>query len=195
MSETNDDDYYVKRICNDDIDAFEVIVRRYQRYVCGLVAKYSSSSLVEELSHEVFIHVFQSIRSYRGDGKFKSWLSTITIRVCYKSLRQKYRNREFNESDLSTGGEDWLRSLQHEEASRLFEEGEQKKQAGEVLDWALEKLSPEDRMIVSLIYLDDKPVKEVALMLGWGVSKVKVRMFRARKRLKTLFEKKLTTRI
>ena len=60
------------------------------------------------------------------------------------------------------------------------------KEAGEVLEWALERLSPEDRTVLELIYLEGFSGKEVALQLGWSVANVKIRSFRSRRKLEKL---------
>ena len=188
MTDEREDSECVALVRTGDVQAFEVLVRRYQGYVCSLVIKYLSREYVEEVSQEVFVEAFQSIHTFRGDAPFRSWLSTIAIRTCYAHLRQKYKNREISESQLTEGGEDWCRHMAGEAATRDFDEGERRKHAAEVLTWAMEQLGPEDRMVMSLLYLEDRSVRDAAQILGWGVPKVKVRAFRARKVLRGLFD-------
>ena len=75
-----------------------------------------------------------------------------------------------------------------EKSSQIYEDTGAVKEAGEILEWALERLSPEDRMVLELVYLEGLSGKEAAAQLGWSVANVKIRSFRSRRRLEKLLK-------
>jgi len=89
-------------------------------------------------------------------------------------------------SSLTEKHQEWLENVISDTSDRAFGEHGSRKEAREVLDWALAKLSAEDRMVLELVYLEGLTVKEAAEMLGWTTANVKVRSFRSRRKLKKL---------
>jgi RNA polymerase sigma factor (sigma-70 family) len=91
-------------------------------------------------------------------------------------------------SSLAKESHDLLEHLGTGRAQEVFEAKSSHEEAVRILDWALEQLSPEDRMVVTLTSLEEKSVAEAAELLGWTKVNVKVRAHRARKKLKTIIE-------
>ena len=89
-------------------------------------------------------------------------------------------------SDLTDSHQGWLEKTLSNQSDKSFHEKGREKEAKELLDWALSKLSAEDKMVIELVYLEGLSVKEAARLLGWSVANVKVRSFRSRKKLETL---------
>ena len=89
-------------------------------------------------------------------------------------------------SSLTEKHKDWLEQAMMAESEKDLHERAVQKEARELLDWALSRLSAEDRTVLELVYLEGQSVKEAAALLGWSVSNVKVRSFRSRRRLKKL---------
>lgn len=89
-------------------------------------------------------------------------------------------------SVLSEKHHHWLEEVLSNKSGQSIEETGSQREAKELLDWALGKLSPEDRMVLELVYLEDLSMKEAAGLLGWSVANVKVRSFRSRRKLKKL---------
>jgi RNA polymerase sigma-70 factor (ECF subfamily) len=108
------------------------------------------------------------------------------VRTCYDFWRARYRNREISISSLTERQQHWLESVISAQSSRSFAADEEHQARKDVLDWALSQLSAEDRMVVELVYLEELSGKEAAKLLGWSVANVKVRSFRARKKLQKL---------
>jgi len=96
-------------------------------------------------------------------------------------------------SDLSENHRDWLEKTWSHQSDTSFYEKSRVKEARETLDWGLERLSAQDRMVLELVYLEGLSVKEAAGLLGWSAAKVKVRSFRSRKKLETLFKRVIPT--
>jgi len=180
------DSEIIRRIIDGDVNSFEYLLNKYQDHVLRIVKKHIPYNEVEETAHNVFVRAYQALPGFKEQGSFKQWLSAITVRTCYDFWRKQYRSRELPMSDLSERHRDWLEKKMSSESDLSFSEESRAKEAGELLDWALSKLSAEDRMVIELVYLEGLSVKEASGLLGWSVSNVKVRSFRSRKKLKTL---------
>jgi RNA polymerase sigma-70 factor (ECF subfamily) len=178
----------IRRIIDGDVNSFEHLLKRYQDYVLRIVTKHIPYNEVEEMAQEVFVKTYQALPGFKEQGSFKQWLSAITVRTCYDFWRKRYRSRELPMSGLSERHRDWLEKTLSNQSDKSFYEKAREKEARELLDWALSKLSARDRMIIELVYFEGLSVKEAAGLLGWGVSNVKVRSFRSRKKLKTLLK-------
>lgn len=159
---------------------------RYQAHVLGILKRHLPFDQVEETAQEVFIRVFQSLASFKGDSSFKSWLSSIAVRTCYDFWRKRYRMKEVSMSTLDESQQEWLERMAFDQSAESFEALGRQAEAREVLNWALARLSAEDRMVLELVYLEGRSVKEASKLLGWSVANVKVRSFRSRNKLNKL---------
>jgi RNA polymerase sigma-70 factor (ECF subfamily) len=179
----------VYQVVSGDVNAFERLLKRYEAHVLRIVKKHIPFDKVEEVAQDVFIRIYQSLPNFKRDDSFKQWLSTITVRTCYDFWRKHYRYREIPISSLSEKHQAWLEEAMATRSSQSFDDIASQNEAREILDWALDRLSPEDRMVLELVYLEGYSVKEAANLLGWSTAKVKVRSFRSRKKLHNLFRK------
>jgi RNA polymerase sigma-70 factor (ECF subfamily) len=184
----------IAQIVSGEVNAFERLLKRYQAHVVRIVKKHIPFDKVEEVAQDVFIRVYQSLPNFKRDDSFKKWLSTITIRTCYDFWRKHYRYREIPMSSLSEKHQVWLEEATSTSSTQSFHEKDAQKEAREILDWALDRLSPEDRIVLELVYLEGFSVKEAANLLGWSTAKVKVRSFRSRKKLHKLINEMSLTR-
>jgi len=177
----------ISRVLNGHPNDFESLLVKYKEHVVKVVTAHVPYDQVEETAHDVFVRVYKSLPNYKSKGSFKGWLTSIAVRTCYDFWRKQYRSRELPIADLSQAHQQWIDLVLSNQSQKLFEENCGHREAHEVLEWALAKLSPEDRMVIELVYLQEKPVKEAARLLGWSAANVKVRSFRARQQmLKTL---------
>ena len=182
----------VRRITDGDVNAYEHLMKKYKGYVFKIVNKHIPYEQVEETAQDVFVRAYQSLPNFKKKSSFKQWLAKITVRTCYDFWRKAYRNRELPMSSLTENQKDWLEKVIADQASQSFYEEGAQKEAAEVLNYALDRMSAEDRMVLELIYLEGLSGKEAAALLGWSVANVKIRSFRARKKLhKLLTEKKM----
>jgi RNA polymerase sigma-70 factor (ECF subfamily) len=185
FSDTEDNEV-IRQVVEGNVNAFEHLLTKYKNYVANLVAKHLPYNHVEETAHEVFVRAYQSLPTFKGISSFKQWLSSIAVRTCYDFWRVRYRSRELLVSSLSEKHREWLETVISDSSSCSYYDQGARKEARELLDWALERLSPEDRMVLELVYLEGLSVKEVAELLGWSAANVKVRSFRSRKKLRKL---------
>ncbi|HTQ52037.1 MAG TPA: RNA polymerase sigma factor [Candidatus Acidoferrales bacterium] len=164
-----------------DAESFEPLVRKYSPRVFATARRYARrESEVEDIAQEVWLKAFGRLASFRGEAPFEHWLMRLTVRTCYDFLRGHQRNRESTFSDLTEPECDWLEGFvaQPEAASENAEA------ARLLVTRVLERLSPPARLIITLLEIEDRSVKEVAALTGWSVPLVKVRAFRARREMR-----------
>jgi RNA polymerase sigma-70 factor (ECF subfamily) len=176
----------VRQILDGNVDAFESLVTRYEGPVLKIVKKHVPPGEVEETVQNVFVQVYRSLATFKGEGHFSQWLSSIATRTCYDYWRRAYRSQEVPMSALTDKHREWLDAVVSEESERMVDEEVSRKEARELLEFALAKLSAEDRMVLELVYLEGLSVKDAADLLGWSTANVKVRSFRTRKKLEKL---------
>lgn len=181
-SELSDSDI-IRSVIAGDVDKFELLIERYRAHVFAVVRRHIPKSQSDEVAHNIFIKAYQGLPGFMGKSGFKQWLSGIAVRTCYDFWRKEYRSRELPMSQLTDAHREWLENTISEDAEKTFDENEQIEHARELLKWALNKLSAADRMVIDLVYLEERSHKEAAALLGWSVTNVKVRAHRARKLL------------
>lgn len=164
-----------------DAESFEPLVQKYSPRVFATARRYARrESEVEDIAQEVWLKAFGRLRSFRGEAPFEHWLMRLTVRTCYDFLRGHQRNRESTFSDLTEPERDWLERFvtQPEAAS------ENADAARLLVTRVLERLSPPAQLIITLLEIEDRSVKEIAALTGWSVPLVKVRAFRARREMR-----------
>lgn len=188
------DKVIIERVLHGQVNAFETLLEKYRDHVFGIVLKHVPYDKAEEVAHDAFVRTYRSLSTFNGSGSFKHWLSGITVRCCYDFWREHYKNREWPISSLSEDHQKWVDSLLATRSLESLHEEARQQEAQEVLEWAMDRLSAEDRTVLTLVYLDDFPVKETANLLRWSITKVKVRAHRARHRLRKLLSDLLPSR-
>jgi RNA polymerase sigma-70 factor (ECF subfamily) len=145
----------------------------------------------EDLAQDVFVQFFKTLDRYDRARPLEHWVSRLALNVCLKALRSRGRRPEWRWSDLSEGEQVVVDSLLHGPET----DASQARDGRELLVKLFDSLSAQERMILTLLHLEEKPVAEIAAMTGWNATLVKVRAFRARaklrKALETLERKKL----
>jgi RNA polymerase sigma-70 factor (ECF subfamily) len=167
----------IAAVLRGETASFEPLIRRYQSRLFAMARRYSrNESQVEDLVQEIFIKAFQKLSSYRGEAPFEHWLMRLAVRTCYDFLREQQRSRESTFSDVSSCETDWLDRFIAEPGR----DPEAAAAARELVAAIFERLSPAARLVLTLLEIEDRSVKEIAQMTGWSVALVKVRAFRAR---------------
>lgn len=167
----------IRRALGGDHDAYGRLVRRYQGQLAGQIWRASRQRAdYEELMQEVFVEAFQSLAKYRGDAPVLAWLRKIATRVCFrywKRLSASASHQSFTD-------------LRWDDVA-ASPDGEQRQvDSVEAVHQLLSRLSPRDRLVVTLIYLEGRSVAEAADLAGWSQTMVKVQCFRARKKLQKI---------
>ena len=178
-----------------DESAFEEIVRRYSPRVFRFASKFfRQRSVVEEAAQEVFLKAFTELGSYEGRGSMEGWLTRITTNTCLNMLRKAKRMPELTLADLNDDQNEWLDRNLSAAAVAQHESAERGLVAADLAGRVLERLSPDDQLVLTLVDGEDASVKDVAEVTGWSESKVKVQTFRARRRMRQAVEKLLLGR-
>jgi RNA polymerase sigma-70 factor (ECF subfamily) len=176
---TVDDETLVAETLAGNHDAFAELVARYRRRVFHTAARFARDHhQLDDIAQEVFVRAFRHLAKFRRDAPFAHWLARITVSACYDFLRKERRVREQVPLDAQ--------HLDLRDAGA--EAGAAARRARELLDVAMRRLSPPERLVLTLCELEERPVREVALLTGWSASNVKVRAFRARQNLKRILE-------
>lgn len=184
----SDDAQAVRRVLAGDTDAFEVLVRAHQEHLFRLLSRHLPHSEVAEAAQEALLDAYQNLAKLRDHERFKSWLSAIALRRSADFWREKSRRAEQGVDFSSAEDMAWLEEAMQEDSSSRFEELTRRQEASRLVEALMEGLSPEDRIAVELFYAEEYGVAEIAEMMGWGESKVKVRLHRARKKMARKYE-------
>jgi RNA polymerase sigma factor (sigma-70 family) len=159
-------------------NAFATLVERYRAYVFTLVLRYvPDRELAEELAQDVFVKAYRSLANFKGDSKFSTWLYTIVNTTCLSQLRKKTAATFFP-------GDEQMINLSGNEGAHVTEYKAKK----ELVAKAIGALPQEDARVITLFYMAEQSVEEIGVILDITEANVKVRLYRARQKLKIILE-------
>lgn len=182
------DEELVQAVLAGDEAAFAVLFERYKRLVVHLVGRFfSQRELVEEFSQVVFTKAYFSLKNFRGgqEKSFTSWISRVTVNVCYDELRRRQRRPEDLFAELGTAESEYIDGVA---AGGSFE-NESALINRDLAEKLLSGLDAKDRLAVTLFHGEEMSIKEVAKAVGWSESNVKVRLMRTRNYLRSLLDR------
>jgi RNA polymerase sigma-70 factor (ECF subfamily) len=170
--------------------AFQVLFERHRRAVAGIAGRFfRHREQIEDIIQESFTKAYLSLGDYRGERErsFASWLARIAVNSCYDELRRAKRRPEIKISELTEDETAWLERRLHSEGpvARLEETAVSRDLATKLLA----RLAPADRLVLTLLNIEDRSVAEVSELTGWSAANVKVRAHRARKTLRRLLRR------
>ncbi len=176
------DNEIISRVLRGEPSLYAELVKRYQKFVFTIALRYAPNREdAEEIAQDVFVKAYRNLADFRGDAKFSTWLYTIVSTTCISFLRKKKLD---------------IRPLDHEQvletASRLdsgFKANtiEQKSKV-QMVNRAIHLLSPDDAKLITLFYKGEQSLEEIGQIMGVEPNTVKVRLHRARQRLKDKME-------
>jgi len=173
----------IAEVLEGNPDSFEPLVLKYQPRVFAIARRYARrEDEVEDIVQTVFIKAYSKLSSYRGDAPFEHWLMRTATFTCYDFLRKHQRNREWIASDLSDEENDWLENVGEDPSEKEASQSAAKA----LVDRLLEGLKPDDRMIITMLDIERKSVKEIAELTDFTESNIKVRAHRARDKMKKI---------
>ena len=179
------DNELIAAVRKGDVSQFEPLIARYQPRVFATARRYARrEDEIQDIVQEVFIKAFQKLDSLRAEAPFEHWLMRLAVRTCYDFLRVHQRNRETTLTDLSDPEVDWLERF----AASPVDNSKNTDAVRALVGRVMEQLSPEARLVITLLEIEDRSVKEIAQLTGWSVPLVKVRAFRARAQMKKILE-------
>lgn len=165
----------IRRVVSGEREAFALLMERYGSKVYGLAARLVGNDLeAEETTQETFIQAFTHLSDFRGEADFGSWLYRIAYNTALKNLRRR-KTVVLPIDDRLTD------SVSDEAADTALAEATEERIA--MVEAALQRLTPDDRTLVTLFYYEERPTRDIAYVLGTTVSNVTTRLHRVRKRL------------
>jgi RNA polymerase sigma-70 factor, ECF subfamily len=186
----------VKLSTQGDEAAFAEIVRRYSPRVFSFSSRFFRRyDLIEEAAQEVFLKAFTQLKNFEGRGSLEGWLTRITVTTCINILRStKQPQAELMVSDLTEDETAWLENKMSNASSVNHRNEEDKLIAADLVNRVLETLPPEDALILQMIDGEGASIKEAVAATGWSESKVKIKAFRARRRMRESVQKLLNAK-
>jgi RNA polymerase sigma-70 factor (ECF subfamily) len=183
------DNEIISRVLKGEQNAYAELVNRYQAYVFTLVLRMiKTREDAEEVAQDVFIKAYRSLADFRGESKFSTWLYTIANTTSITFLRKKKlavhsldNEKVFEVADSRDSG---LRANMVEQKSRV-----------NMVNEAIALLSPDDAEIITLFYKAEQNLEEISKILRLETNTVKVRLHRARTRLKEKMEKNFSEEV
>lgn len=173
----------IDQVLKGNQQKYELLVKKYQAFAFTIALRYTKNREdAEELAQSAFVKAYLNLRDYRGDAKFSTWLYTIVSSLCLSFLRKKKlevhsldQEYVFERADAH---ESSLRADHIEQRSRL-----------QLLSRAMELLHPDDAKLLTLFYKAEQSLDEIARILHIEPNNAKVKLHRARQRLKETMEK------
>ena len=189
MSTGLGDNEIISRVLQGEQNAYAELVNRYQSYVFTLILRMvKSREDAEEIAQDVFVKAYRSLADFRGESKFSTWLYTITNTTSITFLRKKKlevhsldNEKVFEVADSKDSG---FRANLIEQKSRV-----------NMVNEAIAMLSPDDAEIITLFYKAEQNLEEISRILRLETNTVKVRLHRARGRLKEKMEKNFSEEV
>jgi RNA polymerase sigma-70 factor (ECF subfamily) len=189
MSTGLNDSEIISRVLHGEQQAYAELVNRYQNYVFTLALRFTRNREdAEEVSQDIFVKAYRALADFKGNSKFSTWLYTIVNNTCITFLRKKKldtysldKEGVFEAADSMDSG---MRANQVEQKSKVA-----------MVNQAISLLSPDDAEIITLFYKSEQSLEEIAAILGVETNAAKVRLHRARTRLKEKMEKHFTEEV
>jgi RNA polymerase sigma-70 factor (ECF subfamily) len=177
----------VDRTREGDQNAFAQLIQRHKKRVFAILSRYERDNhRVEDLAQDTFLKVWCRLGQYCASAPFQHWISRIAVNVALDHIRYVTRRiKETGFDDLGETSLDWLRS---DDCNREME----KREARELLEQLLNKLSAADRMVIRLQSIEGRSGEEIRQLTGWSTVSVRVRAHRARGRLRATLQTLLT---
>ena len=183
MTTQPSDNDIIVQVLRGNQQLFAELVKRYQNFVFTIILRYvESREDAEEISQDVFVKAYRSLADFRGDSKFSTWLYTITSTTCITHLRRKKHDV------FSLDQENVFARAENLNSGFSANEVEQKSKINMVNN-AIALLSPDDAQVITLFYKAEQSLDEIAVIMGLETNTVKVRLHRARQRLREKMEK------
>src|SRR5204863_8648766 len=148
----------IAAVLGGDAASFEPLVQKYSPRVFATARRYARrESEVEDIVQEVWFKAFQKLKSFRAEAPFEHWLMRLAVRTCYDFLRGHQRNRETSFSELTEPEEDWLDRFVNQPDGAP----ENADAARQLVRRVLERPSPAARLVITLLEIEDRSVKEI----------------------------------
>ena len=183
QSKLSDNDLIMQAIAGNQ-NAYADLVKRHQRFVFTLALRFAKRREdAEEIAQDTFVKAYRSLTSFQKQAKFSTWLYSIVYTTSMTFLRKKRL--------ITSSIDDENNFLQIENSGSFDINNAENKSRSFYLNEAIQQLLPDDAIIITLFYKAEQSLEEIAQVLGMEATTVKVKLFRARQRLKEKLERNL----
>jgi RNA polymerase sigma-70 factor (ECF subfamily) len=174
------------RVRRQDQSAARELVEHLYPLVIRIVRSHLPRRVAEEdLAQEIFLKMFTRLAQFQGAVPFPHWVSRIAVTTCIDHLRAQKRRPEFRWADLSETEAEVLDNVMTNENDVPANDA---MAAHELVHKLLNQLKPDDQLVIRMLDLEQKTIAEISQITGWNQSLIKVRAFRARRKLQKLFQ-------
>ncbi|MDR3712110.1 MAG: sigma-70 family RNA polymerase sigma factor [Puia sp.] len=168
----------ISRVLQGEQGLFAQLVERYQQYVFTLVLRFTDNREdAEEIAQDVFVKSYRSLADFRGDAKFSTWLFTIVRTSSITFLRRK-------KLDTTSGDHEKTRLQLENLVSGFKADAIEQKSRHVMVSKAISMLGPDDAQLITLFYKAEQSLEEIGQIMGAAPNTIKVKLHRARQRLK-----------
>lgn len=182
MQNKSSDEVLIAEVLRGNQAVYAELINRYQRYVYTIALRMvKNREDAEEIAQDCFVKVYQSLGSFQQQSKFSTWLYRIVFNTAMTFLRKNRLttvciDAEDTELQLSGTSSDLVSTKVERQSSYYY------------LNLAIAKLLPDDAAIITLFYQGEQSLEEISEALQIEPNTVKVKLHRARKRLKLQME-------
>ena len=183
-SEAETDKQLVERAREGDLSAFDALVVKHQGMISRCLFRFCPhQSDLEDLVQDTFIKAYRKLHLWKPTAPFENWLR----RIAYNTGHDYFRRSKRSAVSLASPGQE----SNELELQRLEDRTDiqQEYQVTEQVQQLLSELPADDRLLLTMHYLEERPLAEVAEATGWSLSKTKVKSFRAKKKLRKLLNR------
>jgi RNA polymerase sigma-70 factor (ECF subfamily) len=180
-----EDRAWVKRVQKGDEEAARALVQRlYPTVMRSIRCHLPRRTGEEDLAQVVFAKIFARLGSFSGTVPLEHWVSRITINTCLNQLKHEKRRPEWRMADLGEEEEAMIQQLVSNKDDLPWQDRDA---ARELVEKLLSFLKPDERLVIKLLHLDQRSVRDVTKLTGWSASHVKVKAFRTRLKMRKLW--------
>lgn len=176
----------IEKAKSGDPESFNALVKAYRKRILGTIYRLiGRSDDVEDVSQDVFVRLYHSLDQLRAVEVFEPWLYRLTVNAAYDYLRKKRRSIDVRMADLS---EEQVAAADAAESGKKSWEERSKAEIREFMDYLLDQVSSEDRVLLTLKEVQGLSLRELSKIYEVNENALKVRLFRARKRALRAYE-------
>lgn len=189
MDARTTDNEIITRVLRGENQLYAELVKRYQNFVFTLALRYTPGREdAEEIAQDVFVKAYKALKDFRGDSKFSTWLYSIVNSTSITFLRKKKLDVQ------SLDSEHVMEAADSKDSGMSANQVEVKSKV-EMVTRAIQLLSPDDAKLITLFYKAEQSLDEIAKIMNLETNTVKVKLHRARTRLKEKMEKYFTQEV
>ena len=183
MDPRTTDSEVITRVLRGEHQLYAELVTRYQNFVFTLALRYTPvREDAEEIAQDVFVKAYKALKDFRGESKFSTWLYSIVNSTAITFLRKKKLDVK------SLDNENVYEQAESRDSGTSANQVEVKSKV-EMVTKAIQLLSPDDAKLITLFYKAEQSLEEIAQIMNLETNTVKVKLHRARTRLKEKMEK------